>query len=114
MHRALRVFAVFLASSVLVPLGTVTTVLGAFLFLPLPATLPKVKPGVASSMSHVYDINGNEIAIFRQYETSIPVRKEDIPEVLKQAVVSVEDKRFYSHGGVDPRGTLRAMWADIR
>ena len=58
---------VFVASSVLVPVGTVATVLGAFLFLPLPATLPKPKPGVASSMSHVYDINGNEIAIFREY-----------------------------------------------
>src|SRR3954463_10275293 len=114
LHRIFRIVAVFLASSILVPLGTVATVLGAFLFLPLPATLPKPKPGAASSMSHVYDINGNEIATFREYETSIPVRKEDIPEVLKQAVISVEDRRFYSHGGVDPQGTLRAMWADIR
>jgi penicillin-binding protein 1A len=114
MHKAIRAVMVFVTSSVLVPIGTVATVLGAFLFLPLPATLPKPKPGVASSMSHVYDINGNEIAIFRQYETSIPVQVQDIPEVLKQAVVSIEDKRFYSHGGVDPQGTLRAMWADIR
>src|SRR4051794_2419470 len=65
-------------------------------------------------MSHVYDINGNEIAVFREYETSIPIQQKDIPEVLKQAVVSIEDKRFYSHGGVDPQGTLRAMYADIR
>ena len=114
MHRAIRAAVVFVASSILVPIGTVGTVLGAFLFLPLPATLPKPKPGVASSLSHVYDINGNEIAVFRQYETSIPVQQKDIPEILKQAVVSIEDKRFYSHGGVDPQGTLRAMWADIR
>src|SRR5947209_3008051 len=114
MHRAIRAAVVFIASSILVPIGTVGTVLGAFLFLPLPATLPKPKPGVASSLSHVYDINGNEIAVFRQYETSIPVQQKDIPEILKQAVVSIEDKRFYSHGGVDPQGTLRAMWADIR
>src|SRR3954469_22258348 len=114
MHKVFRVAAVFVASSVLVPLGTVATVLGGFLFLPLPATLPKPKPGVASSLSHVYDINGNEIAVFREYETSIPVKAEDIPEILKQAVISVEDRRFYSHGGVDPQGTLRAMLADIR
>src|SRR5437763_7155987 len=114
MHRAIRAGIVFFASAVLVPVGTAGTVLGAFLFLPLPATLPKPKPNVASSMSHVYDINGNEIAVFRQYETSIPVQQKDIPEILKQAVVSIEDKRFYSHGGVDPQGTLRAMWADIR
>src|SRR6266566_2124151 len=114
MRRIFRAAFVFVASSVLVPLGTLATVLGAFLFLPLPATLPKPKPGVASSMSHVYDINGNEIAVFREFETDIPVRKEDIPQVLKDAVVSIEDRRFYSHGGVDPQGTMRAMWADIR
>src|SRR5438270_9831349 len=114
MNKAIRAGIVFFASAVLVPVGTAGTVLGAFLFLPLPATLPKPKPNVASSMSHVYDINGNEIAVFRQYETSIPVQQKDIPEILKQAVVSIEDRRFYSHGGVDPQGTLRAMWADIR
>src|SRR5437764_9916642 len=114
MHRALRAALVFVASSVFVPLGTAATVLGAFLFLPLPATLPKPKPGVVSTMSHVYDINGNEIAVFREFETDIPVRQEDIPQVLKDAVVSIEDRRFYSHGGVDPQGTVRAMWADIR
>ncbi len=114
MPKTVRAALVFFLSSILVPLGTVATVLGAFLFLPLPATLPKPKPTAASSMSHVYDINGNEIAVFREYETSIPVKKEDIPEILKQAVISIEDKRFYSHGGVDPQGTLRAMWADIR
>src|SRR5947199_3197586 len=98
MHRAIRAGIVFFASAVLVPLGTAATVLGAFLFLPLPATLPKPKPGVVSTMSHVYDINGNEIAVFREFETDIPVRKEDIPQVLKDSVVSIEDKRFYSHG----------------
>src|SRR5438270_5067445 len=113
-HRTIRAVLVFVASSILVPVGTLATVLGAFLFLPLPATVPKPKPGVASSMSHVYDINGNELAVFREFETDIPVLKKDIPQVLKDAVVSIEDRRFYSHGGVDPQGTLRAMWADIR
>ena len=31
-------------------------------------------------------------------------------EVLKHAVVAAEDRSFYSHGGVDLRGTLRALW----
>src|SRR3954464_3505578 len=114
MNSAIRAGLVFFACAILVPIGTASTVLGAFLFLPLPATLPKPKPGVASSMSHVYDINGNEIAVFREYETSIPIQQKDIPEVLKQAVISIEDKRFYSHGGGAPQGTVRAMWADIR
>src|SRR3989440_7192846 len=114
MHRAIRAAVVFIASAILVPIGTVGTVLGAFLFLPLPATLPKPKPGVASSIFFFKQKTAYEIATFREFETSIPIQQKDIPEVLKQAVVSIEDKRFYSHGGVDPQGTLRAMWADIR
>ena len=34
--------------------------------------------------------------------------------MLKDAVVAAEDRNFYSHGGVDLRGTLRALWTDLR
>ena len=37
-----------------------------------------------------------------------------IPQVLKEAVVSDEDRNFYHHGGVDLRGTLRALYDDVR
>ena len=33
---------------------------------------------------------------------------------MRQAIVSVEDRRFYEHNGVDTRGILRALWSDIR
>ncbi len=35
---------------------------------------------------------------------------DEIPEVMKQAMVSVEDHRFYSHFGVDPMGLARAVY----
>jgi len=35
---------------------------------------------------------------------------EQIPEVMPRALVSVEDKRFYMHPGVDPIGMTRAVW----
>ncbi len=38
----------------------------------------------------------------------------DIPELYKEAVVSVEDSRFYKHGGVDVVALIRAMTANIR
>jgi penicillin-binding protein 1A len=37
-----------------------------------------------------------------------------IPRVLKDAVVAVEDARFYDHGGVDSRGLLRAALANLK
>lgn len=35
---------------------------------------------------------------------------EEIPQVMKHAMVAVEDRRFYSHPGVDPIGLARALW----
>ena len=38
----------------------------------------------------------------------------EIPDVMKDAMVSVEDRRFFSHPGVDPLGLLRALWVSWR
>ncbi|NPC55866.1 penicillin-binding protein 1A [Caenimonas soli] len=37
----------------------------------------------------------------------------EIPKVMKDAVLAIEDSRFYSHGGVDYRGLLRAALANL-
>lgn len=34
----------------------------------------------------------------------------DVPDHLKQAVIAIEDRRFYTHIGIDPKGILRAAW----
>lgn len=43
-----------------------------------------------------------------------PLRLEDIPPAMVQALVSVEDRRFYSHHGVDPRAIARAAVRNVR
>ncbi len=43
----------------------------------------------------------------------IMVSFDDIPQSLKNAIVAIEDRRFFSHMGVNWRGVARAMWADI-
>jgi len=42
------------------------------------------------------------------------VKYEDIPPVLLQAVISIEDKRFFQHSGFDPVRIVKAIWVDIR
>lgn len=39
---------------------------------------------------------------------------EEIPQVMRDAVVAIEDERFYRHIGVDFLAILRATWANIR
>lgn len=43
-----------------------------------------------------------------------PLRMEDIPPAMVQALVAVEDRRFYRHHGVDPRAILRAALRNLR
>jgi penicillin-binding protein 1A len=114
LRTTFKAIAVFVLSALLVPAAVVATVLGVFLFMPLPAVLPEAKVLNESRPSEILDINGNQIGIFRKFDTNIPFTKEDIPEVLKQAVISAEDKNFYEHGGVDLRGTARAFWRDYQ
>ncbi len=42
------------------------------------------------------------------------VGPDRIPQAVRDAVVAVEDERFYTHQGVDLIGILRALWADLR
>jgi len=46
-------------------------------------------------------------------ERRIPVPMERIPQHLIQAIIAVEDSRFYSHFGLDFIGIARALWTDI-
>lgn len=41
-------------------------------------------------------------------ENRTPIKYEDLPEHLAQALVATEDERFYDHSGIDAKGTLRA------
>lgn len=41
------------------------------------------------------------------------VRPDRIPKSLKQAIVAVEDKRFYEHGAIDPFGIIRAAAVNV-
>ena len=67
-----------------------------------------------SQPSYVYDANGQQIATFREFDLSIPMTKEDIPQVLKDAVVAAEDRKFWTHKGIDPEGLVRAAITNYR
>jgi penicillin-binding protein 1A len=96
------------------PVAFGVTVLAGLIFLPLPATIPIPKPNPTIEPTIIYDRYGHVIATLQQFDRNLPVTEADIPQVLKEAVISDEDRNYYHHGGVDLRGTLRAIWADIR
>ncbi|WP_241772966.1 transglycosylase domain-containing protein [Erythrobacter sp. SG61-1L] len=42
-----------------------------------------------------------------------PVKVADLPPHVTQAFIAIEDRRFYDHWGVDPRGIARAAWSNL-
>lgn len=42
-----------------------------------------------------------------------PVVVDRLPDHVVQAFLAIEDRRFYSHWGIDPRGLARALWANV-
>ena len=85
-------------------------------YLLWPTDLPPVKaleeytPSVGS---RVYASDDEFLTEF-QAEKRIFVPLQQIPPHLRNAIIAVEDARFYSHFGVDLRGVLRAAYANFR
>jgi penicillin-binding protein 1A len=66
-------------------------------------------------LGYIYASDGKTVlAVLRGDETRIVVPSDRIAPVMKQAIVAVEDRRYWEHEGVDARGVLRAVWADVR
>jgi penicillin-binding protein 1A len=76
-------------------------------------------PAAASKLpqanTYVYAGDGHTVlAILRGPQARIIVPWDDISPWVANAIVAIEDKRFYEHHGVDLRGIVRAAWNDIR
>lgn len=87
---------------------------GLLLFSSLPGTVPEEKPTPISRPTYIYDSQGNEIAVLREFDLTVPMTRDGVPEVLQNAVVAAEDRKFWSHRGIDPEGLVRAALANYR
>jgi penicillin-binding protein 1A len=63
--------------------------------------------------SIVTDRNGTKLATLTNNEGRILLESNEIAPTMKEAVVAVEDQRFYEHRGIDPTGILRAIKEDV-
>lgn len=62
----------------------------------------------AEQTSLVYDADGNEIKKLKQEKDVSYLDYEDIPDAAKLAIISIEDKNFTTHHGIDIEGVARA------
>ncbi|WP_170788768.1 penicillin-binding protein 1A [Ruegeria lacuscaerulensis] len=105
------IFSIFGAIFSLVTLGffMAALVIGAIFWmygrdLPSHESLAQYKP---PTISRIYSGEGQLIDEFAQ-ERRLFTPSEEIPDLVKQAFISAEDKNFYTHQGYDPRGIIAA------
>ncbi|HZH70708.1 MAG TPA: transglycosylase domain-containing protein, partial [Flavobacteriaceae bacterium] len=77
---------------------------GAFGKLP---TFEELENPETNLATEIVSSDGQTLGKFYR-ENRTPVNYEDLPEHLIKALVATEDERFYSHSGIDAKGTLRA------
>ncbi|HEX2740234.1 MAG TPA: transglycosylase domain-containing protein [Rubrobacter sp.] len=75
--------------------------------------LDRTYPELAEN-SYIYDVEGNKVGEIPVIESRETVGFEGLGEHLPEAVIAVEDRRFYDHFGVDFEGLARAAWTDLR
>lgn len=68
----------------------------------------------ASETSIVYNNKGKEIAKLKGEKDAYYLTLDKIPKAVKDAAIVTEDKKFYSHNGIDAKGIMRAFLALIR
>ncbi|WP_319242955.1 penicillin-binding protein 1A [uncultured Propionivibrio sp.] len=60
----------------------------------------------------VFTADGYLIGEFGEERREV-VHIQDVPEVMKQAILAAEDERFYQHGGIDALGVVRAAASNL-
>lgn len=65
-----------------------------------------------SQTTRMVTADGKVIATFYE-ENRVRIPLKSMSPYIKDAIVAIEDSRFYEHGGVDPRGILRALTSNL-
>jgi penicillin-binding protein 1A len=99
---------------VAIPLAVLAlTAAGGAVYFGSSCDLGALQPVRQGNSSLVYGANGSLIGVLPAVENRTAVTRRETSPWMPKATVAIEDRRFYSHGGVDPVGILRALVADV-
>lgn len=89
-------------------------VIGATTFFIYAKSAPTLSENKLASAGNtvIYDADGDKIATLGTENRSY-IKDSQIPQQLKDAVVSIEDRRFYKHHGVDPYRIVAAAFSNV-
>ena len=70
--------------------------------------LSELKPQDKGESSQIFAVDGSSLGYVQSDEIRTPVPWKDMPRHVRQAVVAIEDERFYEHEGIDYSAVVRA------
>jgi len=106
-HKTLLIGAILL-TGVLSGMA-IGALLALFHDLPQIRSLESYRPSAVTRVYSADDVLLAELFLEKRH----PVPLDQIPIYLKQALLATEDRSFYRHGGVDPKGIARAIVRDV-
>ena len=107
----IRLSFVLALCAALALLGAVVGIAKAF--VDTAPTLDLAALDAQDKTSFIYDSQGNLITDYKGTEDRIMVSIDEIPEMLQNAFIAVEDARFYEHNGVDVKRIVGALVANF-
>src|SRR5262245_4608619 len=76
-------------------------------------SIASLRPISRGTVSKVYAADGSLLGVIHSDNIRQPIGTGQIPQDLKDATVAIEDRRFFSHGGIDPSAIVGAGWEDL-
>jgi penicillin-binding protein 1A len=109
--KKLRLLAILLPLSLL---AIVSTVFG--MMMAVASDLPNLenrKEYQDARNSLLLDVNKQPLGVLTNNQSRVLVSYDDISPYMRNAIIAVEDRRFYENSGVDVRGIARALVQDV-
>jgi penicillin-binding protein 1A len=75
--------------------------------------LSSLKPRVTGNNTRVFAADGKPLGFIQAENLHLPMRSAEIPQLVKDATIAIEDERFYKHKGVDYEGVVRAAIKNV-
>jgi penicillin-binding protein 1A len=76
-------------------------------------SLDALHPRLAGASSQVFAANGSRLGFIQSDVLRTPITTRQMPSVLREATVAIEDQRFYKNNGVDLTGIFRSAVKDV-
>jgi len=112
-HARNKAFLAFMVLGIVAVLGVLGGVGYVVSIAASAPPLTSLKPKEPGNNTRVYAADGQSLGWIQADDLHLPMTSKEIPQVVKDATIAIEDERFYKHQGVDYEGVVRAAVKNV-